>query len=165
MMWPYWPLPERELRRLFRKSGSWLATFTISGRIPELPPAFSFLSLPTSSDGSFASCGFIGLCLILSSSTCLNWLSTFKMPLKCRLHRCCLASIDWDVGLSFFIFDCTISLRNQPPAGLLRVADRFPNFLPSKSLLLCYICLLRSQASFTSLTALRVSCWDFTNFW
>ena len=59
------------------KPGLWQATFNISSRVPELPPAFPFLSLPTfptssSSDGFSADCGFIGRCLILSSSSWLN---------------------------------------------------------------------------------------------
>ena len=82
-----------------RKSGSWHATFTISGRIPELPPAFPFLILLiassiSSENGSSAKCSLGGLCLTLSSSVGLKWLLVFRILVKCHFHRCSFALLE-----------------------------------------------------------------------
>ena len=80
-----------------RKSSSQHAALTISGRMPDAPPAFPFLSLPIASVsssivGTSASWCLTGLCLAFLISASLNWLWIFKMLVKCLLHRCCCAS-------------------------------------------------------------------------
>ena len=122
----------------FMNSSSQQTAFSISGRMPDSPPAFPLFSFPralcsSSSDGISAMAGFRGLCLTLPSSSTENSLWRFKILVKCLLHLCCCISGVLHV-LPSSSFTTAILTGTSPLLprcmSLMHLQTTFPPFFP-----------------------------------
>ena len=111
-----WTKSSKRLRKLSQQ-----LTFTISGRMPDLSPAFSFWSFPTtltnsSVEGNLAISDCSGHCLVFPISSALFRLWMFSTLAKCLLHLSfCAAVVMHRLPSSSLMVACLIGTRPLRP--------------------------------------------------
>ena len=113
--------------------------------------------------GTVAQVWFLCSGLTLSDSAGLRWLSTFKMPVKCRLHRCSFPSlVVQGCPSSSLMLPVLCGIGPLQACCMSRMALHtfFPQNLPTCA----SSAFLLNHVSLASLTALRASHQAFRNF-